>query len=172
MTLTSLKQLIGEGDKVWCLAARVEVHTGQSLHYEKTAEGAMMISVQTLRHDVEIWALLKGGAVGIGMWFIPPVGTEVLISFDDGEFEGDAYIVGIHGHSPDDLTPDKILIIGETVNVQATTVNIQATEVNMCDADNTPAVGDGVLNGKAIDPFTGSTHNVLGNASTKVFAKK
>lgn len=172
MTLTALKQLIGEGDKVWCLAARVEVHDGEEDHYDVTAEGAMMISVKTLRHDVPVWALLKGGGVGIGVWYIPPVGTEVLLGFDDGEFEGDAYIAGIHGHSPEGLVPDTILVIGDIVNVQATTVNIQANEVNMCDADNTPAVGDGVLNGKAIDPFTGSTHNVLGNASTKVFAKK
>lgn len=31
---------------------------------------------------------------------------------------------------------------------------------------------EGVLNGQAIDPFTGQTHFALGNASTKVKAKK
>lgn len=36
----------------------------------------------------------------------------------------------------------------------------------------TGPAGEGVVVGTGIDPFTGSTYNVLGNASAKVFAKK
>lgn len=171
MTLTAMRELFKD-DKTWCLAARVALHDGETEHYEVTPEGAMSVSVRTHMHDVQINAILKGGGAGIGIWFIPPIGTEVMIAFDGGEFEGDAYIAGIHGDSPTGLTPGKILIIGDNVTVQATTVNVEADTVNICSADETPGIGDGVLNGKAIDPFTGSTHNVLGNASMKVFAKK
>jgi len=48
-------------------------------------------------------------------------------------------------------------------------VDVDAGQVQLGKATTPP---EGVLNGQAIDPFTGSTHFVLGNASTKVLAQK
>lgn len=39
-------------------------------------------------------------------------------------------------------------------------------------AEGLSTITDGVLNGTAIDPFTGQTHANLGNASKRVFAKR
>jgi hypothetical protein len=52
-------------------------------------------------------------------------------------------------------------------------VEIEAAgNIIMANASVNPISGDGVVTGTAIDPFTGQTQNVLGNASAKVFAKK
>jgi hypothetical protein len=153
-----MKELLSD-ERIWTIAARVEKHKNDSEHYEMTDEGHMVVSVITLRHGVPIKAILNGGGNnGHGVWFIPPIGTEVVVNFDDGQFEGDAYIVGIHGHAPSALEPGKVLIRGDVVN--------------LCDADENPLTGEGVVIGTGIDPFTGQTYNALQNASTKVFAKK
>jgi hypothetical protein len=109
MALTALRDLLDE-DKIWCLAARVALHDGRTQHYEVSEEGAMTVSVRTHRGDVQIDALLKGG----GFWRIPPIGAEVMLCFDDGEFEGDAYIVATSEDSPDGLAPDKIFILADS----------------------------------------------------------
>lgn len=143
------------------MAARVALHDGDDEHFFFTDEGHIAISVITLRHGIPVTALLCGGADnGHGVWFIPPIGTEVIINFDDGELEGDAYLVAIHGHAPSNLVPGKVFIRGDVVN--------------LCDADESvnPAQREGVVVGSGIDPFTGQTYNALGNASSKVFAKK
>jgi phage gp45-like len=44
-------------------------------------------------------------------------------------------------------------------------------KVIMAEADTSP-VGEGVVVGTGVDPFTGATYNTLTNASTRVFAKK
>jgi hypothetical protein len=159
MTLQATRDLL-ESERVWCVAARVALHDGEDAHHQMTDEGQMMVSVRTLRHDVQIWAILAGGgSADVGVWFIPPVGTEVIVNFDDGMFEGDAYIVGIHGKAPSDLAPGKVFIRGDVVN--------------LANANEGPGpTSEGVVVGTGVDPFTGSTYNVLGNASTKVFAKK
>lgn len=119
MTLAATRDLLTD-ERVWCVAARVEVHDGETQHYAFASEGHLMISVRTLRHGVPIWALLKGGgSKGIGVWFIPPVGCEVIVNFDDGMFEGDAYIVGIHGIAPSTLAPGKLFLIGDDIQAKA-----------------------------------------------------
>ena len=56
------------------------------------------------------------------------------------------------------LTRDNIIIEGTAIELKDTAAAL------------TPA--DGVLTGQAIDPFTGSTHFILGNASGVTTAKK
>jgi hypothetical protein len=117
----ALKELLAD-ERIWTIAARVAVHDGESLHYAVTDEGHVEISLITLRHAVPIRAILRGGADdGNGLWSIPSVGTEVMVSFDDGEFEGDAYAVSAHGEKPDGvpLDPDKVFLIGPTVEVRS-----------------------------------------------------
>lgn len=117
----ALKELMRD-ERIWAIAARVANHKGESIHYEITDEGHVAISVVTLRHGIEIKALLKGGDdSGNGLWKIPSVGTEVIVNFDDGEFEGDAYAVSAHGEKPDGipLDPDKVFLVGPTVEVRS-----------------------------------------------------
>lgn len=49
-------------------------------------------------------------------------------------------------------------------------LKVNAGSVNLGSDSHTAL--EGVVQGQAIDPFTGSTQTALGNASTKVFAKK
>lgn len=119
MTLQATRDLLGD-ERVWCIAARVEAHEGEEDHFEVNAEGQITLSVVTLRHGVPINVILGGGDVNKkGVWFIPAVGTEVIVGFDDGEFEGDGYVVGIHGRSPGGIDATKVLIIGPAVEVRA-----------------------------------------------------
>lgn len=114
MTLTAMRELFKD-DKIWCLAARVALHDGETVHYEVTPEGAMSVSVRTHMHDVQINALLKGG----GIWYIPDVGTEVMIAFDNGEFEGDAYIMNPYGDSPAGLAPGKLFLLADIIEARS-----------------------------------------------------
>lgn len=120
MTLQATRDLLAGEAGIMCLAATVQVHDGETQHWEVSDEGAMVVSVVTHQHAVPIDALLKGGGNdGKGVWFIPSVGTEVLIAFENGDFEGDAYIVGIFGHSPAGLQPGTILVLGDNIEVRS-----------------------------------------------------
>jgi len=118
MALTALQEHLRD-ERIWCIAAIVALHKGESQHYHFEKNGQMSISVRTLRHDVSIHAFLKGGGTGIGTWFIPPIGTEVIVEFDDGNFEGDAYITGIHGNAPTNLEPGKVFVLGDHVEIRS-----------------------------------------------------
>lgn len=120
MTLQATRDMLAGEAGVMCFAATVQIHDGETQHWEVTDEGAMSVSVVTHQHAVPIDALLKGGGNdGKGVWFIPSVGTEVLIAFENGDFEGDAYIVGVFGHSPAGLQPGTILVLGDNIEIRS-----------------------------------------------------
>lgn len=120
MTLQATRDMLASEAGVMCFAATVQLHDGETEHWERSAEGAMTISVVTNQHAVPINAILKGGGNnGQGFWFIPSIGTEVLIAFENGDFDGDAYIVGIHGHSPTGLQPGTLLVLGDNVEIRS-----------------------------------------------------
>jgi len=114
MTLASMKELFAD-DHVWCLAAVVALHDGETEHYEVNKEGQMSVQVRTHLHDVQITAILRGG----GAWYIPDVGTEVMIAFDEGEFEGDAYIMNLYGDTPSGLVPGKFFILADEIQIRS-----------------------------------------------------
>lgn len=162
MTLTAMRDLLKD-ERIWCVAATVRIHEGDDTYFERTRNGQISVSVVTNQHAVPISALLAGGdANSRGYWIIPSIGTEVIVAFDNGEFEGDAYIVGTIGKSPTEIT-EEVTIIADT------TVKIVADKVNICGANE---VTEGVVVGSGIDSFTGSPYHALGNTSTRVFAKK
>lgn len=140
MSLVHLKHLLRD-ERVWCVAARVEVLDGQSAHFDTNAEGDLIVSCLTVNHDVPIWAnldSLAGGANGEGVWFIPDPGTEVMIAFDDGDFEGEAHIVSrtSGGRAPAGLGPGKIFVIGARIEVRATSkVLIASPIIEAADAE-------------------------------------
>lgn len=165
MTLTSMRDLLKDGG-VWCVAATVQLLDGATQHYRRAANGQIIVSVVTNLQAVPIEAFLLGGDfAGRGFWMIPAVGTEVMICFDNGDFEGDAFIVATIGRAPQNLD-------GEVTIISDSVVKIVADKVNICEANEVGLTAEGVVVGTGMDPFTGQTYNALGNSSGKVFAKK
>ena len=116
--LPATKQML-EDERVWGVAARVAVHADQESHFA-VSEGQIQVSVITLTHNQEIWAILPGGSrTGAGWWRIPDVRTEVFVMFSGGEFEGDAYIAGFYGRAPGDLEENVTLILDDKVEIRA-----------------------------------------------------
>ncbi len=83
----------------------------------------LMIHVVTKTHHTPIWCHAQGGGkLSHGLWSIPSVGTEVLVSFDNGAFEGDAFIIGEFGRYDDSsqsLAENTTLLIDETVEIRS-----------------------------------------------------
>lgn len=119
MSLTALRDLL-EDERVWCVAATVQLHEGESEHFARASNGQIMVSVITNQHAVPIWAQLRGGDFSRrGVWTIPAIGTEVILNFDNGEFEGDPYIIGVIGRAPEDLDGEVTLIIDNKVKIRS-----------------------------------------------------
>lgn len=117
--MTATRDLLRD-ERIWTMAARVAPHDGQTDHFEYTDEGHIMVSVRTLRHDIPLWAIYRGGDdAGTGVWYIPSLGSEVMLNFDGGEFEGDAYIVAVIGEAPTGLVVDKVYVLGPEVQVRS-----------------------------------------------------
>lgn len=64
------------------------------------------------------------------------------------------------------------IIASDKIEIKASTIEEASSNILMGSDPSSLTNEDGVLTGKAIDPFTGKTHFVLGNASTKVKAEK
>jgi hypothetical protein len=121
LTLQATRDLLKD-DRIWCVAAHVALHKGEERHWFIGKEGQMLVSVLTNQHGSEIWAILDGGGrSGRGYWEVPAPGTELLIGFDHGEYEGEAYIVGMHGRCPTDLTDEKTIVVGDDIIVRTMT---------------------------------------------------
>lgn len=119
MTMTAMRDLLA-GEAVWCVAATVQLHDGEVEFFKKQSNGQLMISVVTNQHAVPMWATYKGGdIIGRGIWAIPGIGTEVFVGFDQGDFEGDAFIVAPFGSAPDALTANITLVIDDTVEIRS-----------------------------------------------------
>lgn len=120
MTMTAMRDLLA-GEGVWCVAATVQLHKGELTHFQKQRNGQLMISVVTNQHAVPFWATYKGGDIlGRGIWMIPGIGTEVMLCFDQGDFEGDAFIVSMFGSAPDEAVAENItLLIDDTVEIRS-----------------------------------------------------
>ena len=118
MTLQATRDLLTD-ERLWCIAAVVALHEGETSRFDISEEGHLIVSVLTLQHSIPIWAILCGGDNDRhGIWHIPSLGTEVMLCFSDGEFEGDAYIVSLHGKGPTNLVDDKVYVLGDEVQVR------------------------------------------------------
>ena len=109
------------GDMVPAVKATVAPHENSGSHWSVNADGDLEVTVLTHSHAVPITALLGAlvGGSGKGVWMVPPLGTEVLVAFPDGDYEGDAVIVGVMptGSVPSGLTDGKVVIVGIEVLV-------------------------------------------------------
>lgn len=118
MTLTATRDAL-DVDKKWYLQTRVERHDGEDSHWSIGEEGQVYLSVKTLRSDTPIHAIWSGGDVGNGgAFYIPDEGVEVGVAFDDGEFEGDAFVVRVFGTVPAAIAPGKLLLISPMTEIR------------------------------------------------------
>lgn len=122
-------------DRVWFVAAVVALHDGESSHYETMEEGHLMVSVLAQKSHQKIWAMLRcGDDDGDGVWHIPSVGTEVLLGFDQGHFEGNAYVAAVVGRVGNVPVSPGVIVIRGNVQVLAQSgaiVTIEAPEVQI-----------------------------------------
>lgn len=110
-------------DRVHTCAAIVSKHDGEELHYFVNDEGDLVVSCRTMQHDVPVHANLGAllGTAGRGVWYIPDENTEVMLAFDNGNFEGEAYIIASYssGTSPNGLVPGKVFVLGIEVQIRS-----------------------------------------------------
>lgn len=122
MSLAALRKAVMD-DRIHVCAAVVDLHDGETLHYFVNDEGDLVVSCRTLKNDIQVNANLGAllGTNGRGVWYIPDVGTEVMLAFDNGDFEGEAYIIGSFpsGTTPENLAPGRIFIQGMEVVVRS-----------------------------------------------------
>ncbi len=85
----------------------------------------LLIHVVTKGSHASLWCHPCGGMrAGRGIWAIPDIGTEVLVSFDNGDFEGDPFIVGLFGRYDDSvhtLVAGSTLIVDSSVEIRSAT---------------------------------------------------
>jgi type VI secretion system (T6SS) baseplate-like injector VgrG len=123
-------------ERVWCVLARVAVHEGESTHFEVNDDGDLEVTVLTHQHEVAIRALLGAGVAGKGRgtWAVPDVGTEVMLAFADGEFEGDAVVVAVlpSRDTPASVTAGRTLIKDADIRGEGgTVITLSAPEVRI-----------------------------------------
>lgn len=109
-----------EDDQVACCLAVVALHDGETSHWAVNDEGDVEVTVVTHNHAVPVTAVLGAlvGGAGKGVWMVPPLGTEVVLAFEQGDFESDAVIVGVMPTgqgAPAGLADGKVVIVGVEV---------------------------------------------------------
>lgn len=157
MSIPSVGHLIAD-ERISLVRARVEAHEGEITHFETSDEGHVTLSVKTCLHGVPIHAVMFGGSDdSSGEWRIPALGTEVLIGFDDGDFEADAFIVQVFGNKPPvGLTEAKCFVIGEEVEIRSA----NGTAVKLATLADAQAIR-GALDGHAHTYIPGSNPTVV-----------
>lgn len=122
-SLENLRDLLRD-ERVAAVAAHVALHAGETSFWFVNDEGDIVISVVTNQHGVELHANLDviAGGSGRGIYMLPALGDEVLIGFDDGDFEGEAYVISRTaggGGAPEGLAPGKVVVVGLEVLVHS-----------------------------------------------------
>lgn len=114
-----------------------------------------------------------------GFSSVPLAGAETVTIFPNGDRSHPLVVaVSDRRHRPTGGEPGEVTMYSHTGAKMRFLANgdIEATpapggKIILAGAATGPD-GEGVVVGTGIDPFTGSTYNVLGNASANVFAKK
>jgi hypothetical protein len=118
VSLANIKKLT-ESDMVPAAAAVVQKPIDGSSFWSVT-DGNLLIHCVTKGSHQPLWCHQRGGSrLGRGVWWIPDLGTEVLISFDEGQFEGDAFIVGEFGRAPSGIAENTTLILDNSVELRS-----------------------------------------------------
>lgn len=141
--------------------------------------------LQLVQLDVLKGETVEGGGDGgehfqpYGFSSVPLAGAEAVVLFPNGD----------RSHPIVISTPDRRYRPSGGAAGDVNLYHYSGSKITMLasgDIDITPApggkiiqagaatgpIGEGVVVGTGIDPFTGATYNTLGNASSNVFAKK
>jgi len=120
MTANLAKIFSDSDESVPAVAAIVRKPTSGENHWD-VVDGCLLIHCVTKGHQQPLWAHASGATrLGRGLLQIPDLGTEVLISFDMGLFEGDAFIVGLFGRSVSDgLAENVTLLLDDKVRIKS-----------------------------------------------------
>jgi len=174
-----------QDDRTHVIAARVVLLSGETKHYFVNEEKNIVVSVETHNHGMPMWANLANTP---GVWVVPDVGTEVLVATDDGDIEGECYIVGVfpstnvqNAEMPNDLAPRtfNVVVTGDANIVVGPGSSVHLISDTKIEAAS--AVGNGVSIAiqnelhaiwsylmKQFDPATGHIHTVVGGATTAI----
>ena len=111
LPLDTIRDVLADG-KVWTSLGIVTRFPGETSHYEIDSED-VLVDVQLIPDKQPILCRLAAGmGAGRGVWFIPSVGTEVIVILPMGEIEADPVIVGClsTGTVPDGIDASTIVI--------------------------------------------------------------
>jgi type VI secretion system (T6SS) baseplate-like injector VgrG len=131
--------VIAGAEMVPCVKATVALHEGETEHWAVNEDGDLQVTVKSHTFGSPITAVLGAlvGGNGKGVWTIPPIGTEVLVAFPDGDFEGDAVLCAVlsTGSVPDGLTDGNVIVVGDEVIVHdgngGAGVEVRPTEIKI-----------------------------------------
>ena len=156
MSYSSIRALLKD-DRVHVAGGVVAVLDGDTSHYYVNEEGDVIVSC--LMHQgggprrANMAALV--GARGQGVWVIPDPGVEVMIGFDQGDEEGEAYLIACFpsGRSPAGLVPGKVFVIG--MEIEARSAN--GTALQLAYKSDVEAVDAKYANHIHLDSVGGAT---------------
>jgi len=171
--LSNLQKLMRD-ERAWVVRGTVWVPPGRSSHYRVISEGelvrSVLIEVRTVpgNHDLTCELSTIAGGANMGIWAVPPVGSQVVVALPDGSVSFTPTIVGVLAYgAPDRISEDKTIIVATgTVEITAPKIVLSSDPTTIVDAQ------DGVVVGRGIDPFTGTPYYALGNTSSIVKAEK
>jgi hypothetical protein len=132
----NLKKLLKD-DRIPAIAAIVKAPDDGGDHWSHVGkDGARQLLIRVIgkTSHTPIWAHACGGyRGGRGIWQIPDIGTEVLVSFDNGDLEGDAFIVAEFGRANVDITADTLLLLDQLIEARSVggTANSVATKADL-----------------------------------------
>lgn len=116
MGTANLRKFFGD-DRIHVIAGHVIVENGETSHFFINDEKNVVLSVEINHYGTVVRANLSNTP---GVWTIPDVGTEVLVGFDNGEFEGEAYVIGTYGATNKTNAEIPTSVASQTFNVAVT----------------------------------------------------
>lgn len=119
----NLKNLMKD-ERVAAVHAIVSKPADKSSHWDvitqPDGQKQLLVHVITKGSHTPLWCHAQGGTrTGRGSWSIPDVKTEVIVGFDDGEFEGDGFICGEVGRLADSLGENQTLILDALIELRS-----------------------------------------------------
>jgi hypothetical protein len=102
----------------WSAIGIVIVPEGESSHFDLDGEDLLVeVEIQPDGLDVSCRVGSAFGGPGLGMWAVPPVGSEVLIALPDGRLDFQPTIVGVlsTGQLPQGVAENVTVIANGTV---------------------------------------------------------
>lgn len=114
MDLTDMRELMEDG-RIWLTMGIVIVPEGASSHFELVSNPPdVLVDVETVPDQLDLTCRLAsfGGGANLGIWAIPPVGSEVMVAVPDGIINFQPSIIATlsSGDLPDGVGPNVTVI--------------------------------------------------------------